>query len=202
MTSTRPLRLLVLCASARTGSVNRALAETASRRLAAAGAEPRLTGPNDYQVPLYDADLQEREGVPHGAERLAGHLREHDGIVIVSPEYNYSMPGSLKNLVDWVSRIKPWPTAGVHGLLMSASPSLVGGHRGLLSLRVPLEGLGMRLHPTMFSLARADRAFDGGDLAEQSERDRLDAVLGDFLAVVEAVTRYPEARAAMAAADA
>ncbi|SDD59124.1 NADPH-dependent FMN reductase [Glycomyces harbinensis] len=200
MTATRPLRLLVLCASARTGSVNRALAEAVVRRLAAAGAEADLTGLGDFPVPLYDADLQGREGVPEGAVRLAERLRDHDGLVIVSPEYNYSMPGSLKNLFDWVSRIKPWPTAGVDGLLMSASPGPVGGHRGLLALRVPLEGIGMRLHPTMFSLAKADKAFDAsGGLADPGDGARLDAVLDGYLTVVEAVTRYPAARAALAA---
>lgn len=186
-----PLRLLVLCASTRTNSLNRRLALAAADRLAAVGAESRLVDLDDYPVPLYRGDLEAADGVPEGAYSLAADLARYDGIVIVSPEYNYSMPGTLKNLLDWVSRIKPWPTSGVNGLLMSASPGAVGGHRGLIALRVPLEGNGMRLHPAMFALARAGGAFGpDGRIADAAERDRLDTVLRDFLATVEATVHY------------
>ncbi|HEY1176970.1 MAG TPA: NAD(P)H-dependent oxidoreductase [Phytomonospora sp.] len=186
-----PLRILVIAASARTGSHNAALAALAARRIAATGADASLMSIADFPVPLYDGDLQTERGVPEGAHRLAGLLGEHDGVVIVSPEYNYSMPGNLKNLIDWVSRIKPWPTIGVNGMLMSASPGAVGGHRGLIALRVPLEGLGARLHPDMFGLAHADRAFTaGGELADEALAARLDGTIGGFLDVVEATTRY------------
>ncbi|MEV0645617.1 NAD(P)H-dependent oxidoreductase [Phytomonospora sp. NPDC050363] len=185
------LRLLVLAASTRTGSYNAALAEFAARRIAATGADVTRTTLADFPVPLYDGDLQEEQGVPAGAHELAARIGDHDGVVIVSPEYNYSMPGNLKNLIDWVSRIKPWPTTGVNGLLMSASPGPVGGHRGLIALRVPLEGIGARLHPDMFSLAAADRAFTPeGDLADSALSARLDATVEAFLHVVEATKHY------------
>lgn len=185
------LRVLVIAGSVRTGSYNAALAALAARRIEAAGAEARLTSLADFPVPLYDGDLQAESGVPDSAHRLAALLAEYDGVVIVSPEYNYSMPGNLKNLIDWLSRIKPWPTIGVNGMLMSASPGAVGGHRGLIALRVPLEGLGTRLYPDMFCLANADAAFTAdGDLAEESPSARLDGMLGGFLDVVEATTRY------------
>jgi NAD(P)H-dependent FMN reductase len=191
MTTPLPLRLLVLCASTRTGSLNRRLAQAAADRLTAAGAEPRLVDLDDYPVPLYRGDIEATEGVPEGARNLASDLARHDGIVIVSPEYNYSMPGTLKNLLDWVSRIKPWPTKDVDGMLMSASTGGVGGHRGLIALRVPLEGNGMRLHPAMFNLAEADRAFGAdGRMTDPAQRDRLDTVLKDFLTTVEATARY------------
>ncbi|MCC3764697.1 NAD(P)H-dependent oxidoreductase [Glycomyces sp. TRM65418] len=193
MTTPPPLRLLVLCASTRTGSLNRRLAQATADRLAAAGAEAHLADLDDYPVPLYRGDLEATEGVPDGARRLAADLARHDGVVIVSPEYNYSMPGALKNLLDWVSRIKPWPTKGVDGLLMSASTGAVGGHRGLIALRVPLEGNGMRLHPTMFTLAEAGDAFDAdGRLADPAQRDRLGLLLKDFLTTVEAAVHYRE----------
>jgi len=67
------------------------------------------------------------------------------------------MPGVLKNLIDWVSRLMPQPFNGKQALLLSASPSMVGGNRGLWSLRVPLEHLGMRVYPDMFSLAQPTR---------------------------------------------
>jgi len=185
------LRILVIAGSVRTGSHNAALAALAARRIEAAGGEARLTSLADFPVPLYDGDLQAEHGVPDGAHHLAALLAEYDGVVIVSPEYNYSMPGNLKNLIDWLSRIKPWPTVGVNGMLMSASPGAVGGHRGLIALRVPLEGLGARLHPDMFCLANADQAFTAdGDLADEALGSRLDGMLGGFLDVVEATTHY------------
>ncbi|GIG68573.1 NADPH-dependent FMN reductase [Phytomonospora endophytica] len=192
------LRILVIAGSTRTGSLNAALADLAVRRIEATGAAVRPTSLADYPVPVFDGDLLEAQGVPEGAHHLARLLGEHDGVVIVSPEYNYSMPGNLKNLIDWLSRIKPWPTIGVNGMLMSASPGAVGGHRGLISLRVPLEGLGARLHPDMFCLAHADRAFTtDGDLADEALAARFDGAIGGFLDVVEATTHYRREPAAV-----
>jgi NAD(P)H-dependent FMN reductase len=79
--------------------------------------------------------------------------------VISSPEYNASMPGGLKNSLDWVSRFSPQPFNEKHCPLLSASPSMVGGNRGLWALRMPLEHLGVRVYPDMFSLAQAHQAF-------------------------------------------
>ena len=77
------------------------------------------------------------------------------------------MPGLLKNAIDWVSRSQPQPFNERHGLLLSASPSMAGGNRGLWALRVPFEHLGARIYPDMFSLAQAHQAFDdGGHIAD------------------------------------
>lgn len=185
--TTRDLRILVFAASGRTGSHNARLAAAAERALTRADVDTTAVNLRDFSVPPYDADLQAAEGVPAAAHRLAGLLREHDGFVLASPEYNYSMPGNLKNLIDWVSRIKPWATIGVNGLLMAASTGAVGGHRGLLALRVPLEGMGARLYPQMFTLAHAEGAFDeDGDLTDPATEARLDELVAQFLTVVAA----------------
>ena len=70
------------------------------------------------------------------------------------------MPGLLKNTVDWVSRYQPQPFNERSGLLLSAPPSMVGGNRGVWTLRIPFEHLGARIYPDMFSLAQAHNAFD------------------------------------------
>jgi NAD(P)H-dependent FMN reductase len=102
------------------------------------------------------------------------------------------MPGALKNSIDWVSRYRPQPFNERHGLLMSASPSMSGGNRGLWSLRVPLEHLGARVYPDMFSLARAHLAFDGGGhLADPVLGDRFEANIANFMNLVEASKHYP-----------
>ena len=102
------------------------------------------------------------------------------------------MPGVLKNAIDWVSRARPQPFNERHGLLMSASPSMVGGNRGLWSLRVPLEHLGARIYPDMFSLAQAHKALDDtGGIADDALRGRFDDTIAKFLDLVETLTHRP-----------
>src|SRR3954453_18897060 len=154
----RRIRLLVLGASLRADSLNVRLAELAARTAEERGAEVHRTAFADLGVPPLNTDVLATDGVPEGARRFGDLLPATDGFVIAAPEYNYSVSGVLKNLVDWTSRIRPWPFTGRHGLLLSAAPGLVGGVRGLWALRVPLEGLGSHVYPDMFSLAQADTA--------------------------------------------
>jgi NAD(P)H-dependent FMN reductase len=122
----------------------------------------------EFDCPSYNADVQRDGGFPAGADELRGRLEASDAFVICSPEYNASMPGVLKNAVDWVSRFHPQPFHERHALLLSASPSMVGGNRGVWALRVPFEHLGARIYPDMFSLARAHLALDDdGQIADE-----------------------------------
>jgi len=145
-----------------------------------------------FDAPSYDADVQAADGFPPGAEELRDCLTTSDAFVIASPEYNFSMPGVLKNAIDWVSRFQPQPFNERHGLLMSASPSMAGGNRGLWTLRVPLEHLGSRVYPDMFSLAQAHHAFDGdGRIADPQLRTRFEQTIVGFMDLVEASKHYP-----------
>jgi chromate reductase len=142
-------------------------------------------------MPLYDGDAEAVDGPPSGALALRDRLEQCDAVVISSPEYNASVPGVLKNAIDWVSRIQPQPFKTKHALLVSASPSLVGGNRGLWVLRVPLEHLGARVYPDMFSLARAHQGFtEDGLLADPGLQQRLAETVAAFLSLVEADVRY------------
>jgi NAD(P)H-dependent FMN reductase len=97
-----------------------------------------------------------------------------NGLVIASPEYNFSVPAVLKNAIDWVTRAKPMPLRGKTAVLLSASPSLVGGNRALWVLRTSLEVVGVHVYPDMFSLAlRAS--------LRRRRRDLKDEALGRFL---------------------
>jgi chromate reductase len=183
-------RVFTLGASLRKESFNVRLADLAARTAEAHGAEVRRAYFGDFSVPPLDTDLLERDGVPKGARRFGDLLTETDGFIIAAPEYNYSVSGVLKNLIDWTSRIRPWPFTGRHGLLLSASTGAVGGVRGLWALRVPLEGLGAHVYPDMFTLAHADTALtDGDDLADRQLRLRLTAVVGGFLDLTAKATR-------------
>jgi chromate reductase len=187
-----PVRFLVFSASLRAGSLNSRLAQLAAAEIAANGGEVDLAAMGDFDAPSYDADVQEVEGFPAGAEELRDRVMASDAFVIASPEYNFSMPGSLKNSIDWVSRFSPQPFNERHGLLMSASPSMAGGNRGLWALRVPLEHLGARVYPDMFSLAQAHRALDeDGQLVDGRLRERFEQTIVAFMDLVEASKHYP-----------
>jgi chromate reductase, NAD(P)H dehydrogenase (quinone) len=186
------VKLLIFSASLRSSSLNTRLAALAAATVQARGGTVEQAAMSDFDCASYNQDVESKDGVPAGAQRLRDRLLAVDAFIIASPEYNGSMPGALKNLIDWASRIRPQPFNGHQGLLLSASPSMAGGNRGLWSLRVPLEHLGARIYPDMFSLAQAHKAFDtNGRIADATLQQRLDRTIECFMDLVEAATRYP-----------
>jgi NAD(P)H-dependent FMN reductase len=186
-----PLRFLVFSASLRARSLNTTLAELAAATIEASGSRVDRASMREFDAPSFDADLERAEGLPGGARAFCERLEAADAFVIASPEYNASMPGVLKNAIDWVSRHRPQPFNERHGLLLSASPSMVGGNRGLWALRVPLEHLGARVYPDMFSLAQAHKAFDDhGAIANEQLAQRFADTIANFMDLVEASTHY------------
>jgi chromate reductase, NAD(P)H dehydrogenase (quinone) len=190
--SREQIGFLIFSASLREGSLNTRLAALAADAIEANGGDVDMASMADFDCPSYNADVQDRDGFPAGARELQRRLEQCDGFVISSPEYNASMPGVLKNTIDWVSRFSPQPFNERHGLLLSASPSMVGGNRGLWALRVPFEHLGARVYPDMFSLAQAHDAFDiDGRLADERLQDRFNTNIVNFMDSVEANKHYP-----------
>ena len=185
------LKVFVFAASRRAESLNGKLAALAGRMAGEAGATVDLASLGDFELPLYDADVEKAGGIPAAAEGFRRRLMASDAFIFASPEYNGSMAGTIKNLIDWVSRFRPQPFDTRHGLLISASPSLAGGSRGLWALRVPLEHLGARIFPDMFSLAMAHTAMVAGDIADPELRARFDQTLRAFLSLAEAAKHYP-----------
>ncbi len=191
-----PISFLVFSASLRAGSLNTTLAKLAASSIEKQGGTVDLAAMRAFDSPSYSQDAQ-AQGFPPGATELRRRLEANDGFVIASPEYNGSMPGLLKNVIDWVSRFRPQPFNDRHALLLSASPSMTGGNRGLWTLRVPLEHLGSRVYPDMFSLAQAHQAFDAqGNIANQQLADRFDQTIAGFMDLAEAAKHYPCAKTA------
>jgi chromate reductase len=191
------VRVLVFAASLREDSTNSRLARIAATALDLQGATIDFATMREFDSPSYDQDVEDSEGIPAGAAELRRRLEAADAFVLASPEYNAAMPGMLKNTIDWASRFRPQPFNGRHCMLLSASPSMVGGNRGLWSLRVPLEHLGARVYPDMFSLAQAPAQLTAdGQLASQEVHERLVTTLSSFLDIVEATRHYPCARKA------
>jgi chromate reductase len=189
--SSAKMNVLVFAASLRKDSFNKKLASLAAKVARDAGANVDLADMRDFDVPLYDGDLEVQGGIAKGAHALRDALLAHDAFIIASPEYNGSMPGTIKNLIDWTSRFRPQPFDTKHGLLLSASPSLAGGNRGLWALRMPLEHLGARMFPDMFSLAMAHKAFDGDQIADIALRTRFEKTVQTFMSLAEAAKHYP-----------
>jgi chromate reductase, NAD(P)H dehydrogenase (quinone) len=182
------MRILAFAASLRTGSWNRRLLELAASIARAAGAEVDIAGFREFEMPMYDGDLDREQGLPPGGLELARRLKAVDALLLAAPEYNYSIPGTLKNAIDWVSRVRPMPWRGKSVYLMSAAPSPMGGIRGLWQTRIPLEGCGALVFPDMFALAHADKAFSAdGRLHDGALLERLRKEIGGFVRLAEAI---------------
>jgi chromate reductase len=129
----QPLDLLVICGSLRKGSYNAALARMLPA-LVPAGMSLR-TAPSFAKLPIYDHDIQTASGFPAEANAWADAIRSADALIIVTPEYNWSIPGGLKNAIDWVSRMKDQPFKDKPVALQSAAGGILGGSRAQYHLR-------------------------------------------------------------------
>jgi chromate reductase len=129
----KSLNVISICGSLRKGSYN-AIVQRALRSLAPEGLAVR-PAPSFAEFPLYNADVQAASGFPAPVHTLADAIRAADGVIIVTPEYNFSIPGGLKNAMDWVSRLPSQPFAGKPIALQSASPGPLGGGRVQYDLR-------------------------------------------------------------------
>ena len=186
MAETHPLRVISICGSLRKGSFNAAL-QRVLPELAPAGMRiEAISGIGD--IPLYNADVQ-ANGFPKPVTDVADTIRKADGVIICSPEYNYSIPGVLKNAIDWLSRLKDQPFAGKPILLQSASGGALGGARMQYHLRqvmVFVEALTFN-RPEVF-VGAAPTKFDADlKLTDQASRDIIKQQLAGFEAFIRRV---------------
>lgn len=188
----KPLRILVFSASLRKSSLNAQLAKLAGEVIEKNGGIVDFANMIEFDCPSFNEDLEINNFHPAGAEEFKKRILANDAFIISSPEYNGSIPGFLKNTIDWVSRFRPQPFNEQHCLLMSASPSMAGGNHGLWSLRIPLEKLGSNIFSSMFSMATAHKAFSPeGKIADGTLAKRFEDNLIAFMNVVEASKNYP-----------
>jgi len=157
-------KILALAGSLRTESLNKKLIRVGVEGAKAAGADVTLIDLRDHPVPVYDGDL-EAAGMPGNVLALKKLFQEHHGLLIASPEYNGSIPGPLKNVIDWVSRSAPGerPLASFAdkvAALLSASPGGAGGMRALVHLRASLTHINVLVIPQQVSVSRANEAFN------------------------------------------
>lgn len=165
-----PLKILVIPGSTRTGSLNVQLAAAAIDELARIPnvAVSRISLV-DYEMPIYDGDLEANQGVPPAALQLKRMIGSHHGVLIVTPEYNSSLPPLLKNAIDWVSRVgdglekRGAVFPGRAFAIAAASASRLGGMRCLMNLRQILSACNATVIPRQVALSFAPQAYDESD---------------------------------------
>jgi len=178
-------RLLFFAGSVRKASHNKRLAKLAAQIAEANNIAATFVDLADYPMPLYDGDLEAASGQPENAHKLKNLMKAHNGIFIISPEYNASFTPLLKNTLDWVSHIRDDGEAPLEVYrtrvfaLGAASPGGMGGLRGLSQLRLVLEiGIGALVLPDQFLLPRAVDAYDEhGHLKNKDQMEQLKTVI-------------------------
>jgi chromate reductase len=179
----KQLDVLVICGSLRKGSYNAALA-----RSLPALAPPGMTlrpAPSFAGLAVYNYDEHQASGIPQVALAWADAIRAADGVIIVSPEYNWSIPGGLKNAIDWASRLKDkdQPFAGKPVALQSAATGLLGGSRMQYHLRQSLTSIDALVFPRPEVIVTfAAKKFDAAtlELTDQPTRDMIKLQLEAF----------------------
>ncbi len=159
-------KILAFAGSLREHSFNKRVLKTAVEGARKAGAEVTHIDLRSFPMPIYNADIQEKEGFPENAAKLQKLLLEHDGLFIASPEYNGSLSGALKNAIDWTSRangdIKTIECyKGKIAAIITASPGAFGGIRCLNHLRGVLSIMLVNVLPSEIAVARVSEMFEG-----------------------------------------
>lgn len=180
-------KILAFAGSARTDSFNKKLLADAVRRAEAAGAEVTVVDFADLPLPLYDGDLEAKEGLPANVVKLKEHMLAHDGFLIACPEYNSSITPLLKNAIDWASRPGPGesPLAAYRGktaALLAASPGGLGGLRGLVTVRSILGNIGVFVTPSQLAVGGAHEAFaEDGSLKDERMSGALENLVTELV---------------------
>ena len=162
-------KILIIPGSMRTGSHNVKLAAAAAYEFAQADVQVTCISLADFPLPIYDADLQAKSGIPKHAVNLKRMIGAHQGVLIVTPEYNASVPALLKNAIDWVSRVQdPHESRGQvfrdrAFAIAAASESRLGGARALAALRLILAACQAMVIPNQLALSFAGQAYDDMD---------------------------------------
>src|ERR1700686_1679612 len=182
------LKILVIPGSLRTGSLNARLAAVAALELVQSGAEVPRISLSDFPLPIYDGDLQAKSGMPKHAVNLKRMISAHHGVLIVTPEYNSSVPALLKNAIDWVSRVQDGgETRGQvfaerAFAIAAASHGRLGGTGALAALRLILSACQATVIPNQLALSFSGEAYDDMDrLKHPADIEALGALVRQLI---------------------
>lgn len=177
MTDT-PAKIALICGSLRKDSINLRLLKALQKKLKAAGAKASYVNLETFDLPLYHGDLD----TPAGVKKLIRRLKSFDGVVVVTPEYNGSLPPVLKNAIDWTSTVETGHISGpVYGIA-SCSPGPMSGIMAMRELQFLLMRLGAELVPKQVGCGFGETAFDAkGNLTAEPAATFADVMITQML---------------------
>lgn len=187
--------ILAFAGSLRTDSYNKKLVQIAAAGARGVGAEVTVLDLRDLPLPIYDGDLESREGLPENARKLKEIMLRHQGLLMSCPEYNSSISAAWKNAIDWASRPVPNepPLACFTGrvaAIMSASPGALGGLRGLVHVRSILGNIGVLVLPDQVAVPKAHEVFaEDGSLKDAKQQASIQNLGEKLAAVLKQLTR-------------
>lgn len=190
-------KIIALAGSLKASSFNKQLVKVAAAGAEKTGAEVQVVDLADFAIPLYSEDL-EAEGTPAAVNDLKHLFAQSQGILLASPEYNGSMPGVLKNVLDWLSRPSKEADIGsafqgkVAGI-MATSPGSLGGLRGLSHVRDVLYNLGTVVNPNQIAVPSAFQAFDeNGQLTDEEILARVEGLGAQIAEMATRLSNHSE----------
>ena len=176
-------KIIALAGSTRTGSYNKMLVKIAAEGARESGAEVTYIDLKDYPMPLYDGDLEDKEGLPPNGRKLKDIFLANQGLLIASPENNGSFTSVLKNTIDWLSRpVKGYPPlecfVNKYAVLMGTSTGYWGAIRSLIQLRHVLGHIKVTVLPEHINIPNADDAFANDGSLKDKKRQESTKALG------------------------
>ncbi len=186
-------KLLFFAGSARTNSLNKMFARYGAELSEKESIDATFLDLRDYPLPIYDGDFEDNSGVPDNAQKLKEIVEEHQGVFIISPEYNSSIPPLLKNVLDWISRVKNTDGSSSAAFknmpvaLGAVSPGGLGGMRVLIGLRPILaNGYNALVIPEQISVPHGHQSFnEDGALTDEKVAQRYISVIKSLKSVAE-----------------
>lgn len=186
-------KLLFLAGSARKESFNKKLAKAAADMAKKQAADTTFIDLADYDMPIFNEDIETTSGLPDNAKKLKQLFIDHDGFFIASPEYNSSFSPLLKNSLDWISRSenkdeKPLSAfADKIACLAAASPGGLGGLRGLVPLRLWLSNIQVHVIPQQLAISKAHEVFKDSELKDEGQKKMLNSLIEQFIQTTNAL---------------
>ncbi len=182
-------KILAFAGSTRTDSFNKKLVRISATGATEAGADVTVVDLRDFPMPLYDGDLEQKEGMPPAARKMKDLMLTHQGFLLSSPEYNSSISAVLKNTIDWTSRQSEGEASlacfkGKVAGIMSASPGGLGGLRGLVHVRSILGNIGVLVIPDQVAIAKAHEAFDADGTLKDKKQEAQVRMIGSSVAKI------------------
>ena len=177
-------RILAFSGSSRRESFNQKLLNAATEAARTAGGDVTSISLRDFEMPLYNGDLEDEQGLPENAVKLIALIAQHDALLIASPEYNSQITPLLKNTIDWCTRAEENPLEGKVAAVISASPGAFGAIRSMTLARQLLTHLGCIVIPIQCILPKAAEAFDAeGRLQDARAKKTVAAVANELVRV-------------------